>query len=301
MTEVVTIPPPRYTKNSNAHIRCANCNQTGHVYRLCNHPITSFGVICFRVHEGRVQYLQIQRRDSLSYVEFLRGKYNHQNRQYLLMLFSNMTELERRRVSALSFDQMWFDLWQVDNIHNYHREYIESKAKFQRLLHGYYLRTEDQEPRLVNLENLLASSTCQLAEPEWGWPKGRRNINENDFGCALREFREETGVKPSHVQFVKSVKPFEEVFTGMNKVRYRHVYYLAQWTAGEQDQSSQIHSNQIHSNQIPIDTSNVTQMREVQAIQWFDYDAAQANIRPVNVERKELFRRVHAIVQRITQ
>jgi 8-oxo-dGTP pyrophosphatase MutT (NUDIX family) len=286
MTEFATAGPPvRYLKPC---IRCANCNQAGHVYRLCNHPITSFGVICFRVHGGQVQYLQIQRRDSLSYVEFLRGKYNHQNRQYLLTLFSNMTELERQRISSLSFDQLWHELWQVNNIHSYHREYVESKAKFQRLVDGYYLHADGHDlPRLINLANLLAASTCQLAAPEWGWPKGRRNINENDFGCALREFREETGVHPHHVQFVRTVKPFEEVFTGMNKVRYRHVYYLAQWVGGDGDAA------------IPIDANNFTQVREVQAIRWFDYERAQANIRDVNVERKELFRRVHAVVQRV--
>lgn len=283
-------PPSKYLK---ACIRCANCNQTGHVYRLCNHPITSFGVICFRMQHGKLQYLQIQRRDSLSYVEFLRGKYSHQNRVYVLSLLSNMTQSERDRIRTQDFDTLWQELWQVDNSHSYQHEYHESSSKFSRLCQGYYLQKDlGGELELVNLEKLLDASQCILEEPEWGWPKGRRNINEHDFWCALREFREETGVLAKNIQVVKSVKPFEEIFTGMNKVRYRHVYYLAHWVSNNE--------TEYELNELPVDPANSTQVREVRTIKWCDYETAQNNIRQINMERKELFRRVHSVVQRIT-
>ena len=28
---------------------CRNCGQIGHVHKDCPHPITSFGVICYRI------------------------------------------------------------------------------------------------------------------------------------------------------------------------------------------------------------------------------------------------------------
>ena len=33
--------------------------------------------------------------------------------------------------------------------------------------------------------------------PEWGFPKGRRNMHESDLDCAKREFEEETGIDES--------------------------------------------------------------------------------------------------------
>ena len=38
---------------------------------------------------------------------------------------------------------------------------------------------------------MKASTTWDT--PEWGFPKGRRNYQENDLTCGLREFEEETG------------------------------------------------------------------------------------------------------------
>ena len=33
-----------------------------------------------------------------------------------------------------------------------------------------------------------------MKNPEWGFPKGRRNLKERDRECAVREFSEETGL-----------------------------------------------------------------------------------------------------------
>ena len=44
-----------------------------------------------------------------------------------------------------------------------------------------------------NLKSLIDESKTNWKMPEWGFPKGRRNYQENDISCALREFEEETG------------------------------------------------------------------------------------------------------------
>ena len=41
--------------------------------------------------------------------------------------------------------------------------------------------------------NYINSSTTKWVEPEWGFPKGRRNPGERDIACGTREFIEETG------------------------------------------------------------------------------------------------------------
>ena len=51
-------------------------------------------------------------------------------------------------------------------------------------------------------------------EPEWGFPKGRRNFMEKDYECALREFSEETGYDTNIIKNVNNLLPFEEIFTG---------------------------------------------------------------------------------------
>ena len=48
------------------------------------------------------------------------------------------------------------------------------------------------------LASLIHKSSTTWLEPEWGYPKGRRNYQEKDLHCALREFEEETGYPKHH-------------------------------------------------------------------------------------------------------
>ena len=40
---------------------CNNCGKKGHIFHQCKIPITSIGVIIFRLLEGKRQYLQLSR------------------------------------------------------------------------------------------------------------------------------------------------------------------------------------------------------------------------------------------------
>jgi hypothetical protein len=83
---------PTYQQNMENHFRkkntilCANCGGVGHIYKSCNHPVISYGVICYQMfydldtNSIYPKYLMVQRKDSLNYVEFIRGKYDVQNR-----------------------------------------------------------------------------------------------------------------------------------------------------------------------------------------------------------------------------
>ena len=61
----------------NRVIYCGNCGEKGHMYRDCKYPIISLGVILFDYSRSKdeIQYLLVRRKDSIGYVEFLRGKY----------------------------------------------------------------------------------------------------------------------------------------------------------------------------------------------------------------------------------
>lgn len=268
---------------------CANCGGMGHIYKNCNHPVTSYGVICYRMRLDEQsqciypEYLMVQRKDSLSYVEFIRGKYDLDRRTYIMQLFENMTETERHSILTVPFEELWKSLWQIGDFNVYEREYSEAKTKFELLRKGYILRTDNQDI-FFNTKYIIEHTKSLLNEPEWGFPKGRRNINENDFACAIREFVEETCMRLKFLKICREQKPFEEVFSGSNKVRYKHVYYLAACTCS---------NDRIVFHRF---TDGRISPKEIRDVKWFRYSEAQNKIRDQNIERKELFKRVNQIV-----
>ncbi len=310
---------------------CANCGGHGHMYRICSQPISSFGVICFRLNApgggggggaARPEYLMVQRKDSLSYVEFIRGKYNVQNRGYIMRLLSNMTLSERAQLAASSFDTLWHGFWQSDHSCGFMKEYEQSKARFTMLRTGYYLRVAPdpgqqrsnlgahghggQSPEVVffSLASAIAltAATATQTDTEFGFPKGRRNINESDLNCACREFSEETGLDPADVELVpgggggggggaSGGRPYEEVFTGSNHTRYRHVYYLAK-----------LHPDSgawADAGNAARQVLDPVQSREVRAVAWFDAGNVLSHLRPENSERRALFLQLHEDVSAI--
>lgn len=257
------------------------------MYKNCNQPITSYGIICYRLvlnpntNTISPEYLMVQRKDSLCYVEFMRGKYNIENISYIMKLLSNMTIYERQALQKMSFDDLWKQLWRVKECTNYLKEYHEAKFRFDTLNTGYHVRLKDsKETIFFSLEYAIMHTNCPYVETEWGFPKGRRNIDETDLNCALREFNEETAINLKYVSVLKDIKPLEEVFLGSNKVRYRHLYYIA--VLGHHCESRT--------------TLSRMQQREVKKIMWFSYHNTQMNIRDENVERKELFKRVNQAI-----
>ncbi len=69
---------------------CNNCGKNGHMFHHCKQPITSIGIIAFRYNKGVVEYLMIRRKDSLGFVDFMRGKYPLHNKNYLMNIINEM-------------------------------------------------------------------------------------------------------------------------------------------------------------------------------------------------------------------
>lgn len=255
---------------------CRNCGQNGHIYRDCPEPITSFGIICFRETEDkRAEYLMIQRKDSLSFMEFIRGKFDLSQVEYIRSLLKGMTRDERQMLISTPFERLWNHVWYQPSMPKHTNEYENSKLKFDSLLQGYLI-----DGKLVRLAEILRDTPAQFEEPEWGFPKGRRKIREDDIVCAIREFSEETGFAEKDIQLIPEIPAFEEIFFGTNSVLYRHIYYVARIT------------NESHK-PLQVDLSNINQAREVRALQWFSCDDVIAHIRSHNQERKKLFLQAH--------
>jgi 8-oxo-dGTP pyrophosphatase MutT (NUDIX family) len=253
---------------------CRNCGINGHLYKDCIHPIMSFGIICYRLNEnGQLTYLMIQRKDSLSFMEFIRGKYNTSDVVYLKQLISAMTSGERNLLLRKQFDEIWNYAWYQNNASNikHTSEYMESKYKFD------YLNNNNI------LQNIISNIVSFIEqEQEWGFPKGRRKLKENDIDCAIREFCEETRLAKDDIEIMNHIVPFEEVFYGTNNVLYKHTYYIAKIK----------NSNKI----ITIDHNCLEQIREVRALQWFDFDDVQNHINVHNIERHQIISKINEIL-----
>ena len=78
----------RFKKNNyHKKIVCGNCGIQGHIYKYCKEPIISLGIILFRINKNIPEFLMIQRKNSVNYIEFIRGKYNLKDIDSLKRLF----------------------------------------------------------------------------------------------------------------------------------------------------------------------------------------------------------------------
>ena len=117
---------------------CNNCGNYGHVYRNCRHPILSYGII---LYNNKSEIIMVERKDSLSYIEFMRGKYNSiYDNDYIKLLFSRFSKEEIDNISKYTFDELWNKLWIHTETINQRikREYKKSKSNFIKIKEGYY-------------------------------------------------------------------------------------------------------------------------------------------------------------------
>ena len=250
---------------------CNNCGKHGHLFHQCKNPITSIGIIVFN-NNNNLNYLMIRRKDSLGYVDFMRGKYPLFNKRYLLNIINEMTIIEKNKLLTFEFDVLWKELWGDFVGIQYRGEEKISKEKFNSLKIGITLSNDE-----YNLESLINQCDCNWDEPEWGFPKGRRNYQEKDLTCALREFEEETGCGKNTLKLVQNILPIEELFTGSNYKSYKHKYYIAYMEKDEEPFMN-------------------FQESEVSKVQWLSYEQCFTMIRQYNLERIDTLKRVHHIL-----
>ena len=259
----------------NPKLFCNNCGKNGHNFRDCIEPITSIGIIAYTYIDNEIKYLMIKRKDTLGFVDFMRGKYNIHNKVYLLNIINEMTNNEKELLQTQDFETLWDKLWGKHISLKYLNEKIVSKNKYDTLKNGVINNSEK-----YNLLQLLDESISNWHEQEWGFPKGRRNYKESDITTGIREFIEETGIKLSDINVIKNISPVEEIFTGSNFKAYKHKYYLAQIP-----------------NNIILDNFEVS---EVSDIRLLTYDECIEKIRDYNLEKMKLIKDVNNILHKYT-
>ena len=292
---------------SECNIICINCGKQGHKLRECKNPVTSYGIICINFLDKDISYyidiynkskytnicsvdkysnfinqivnelkiLMVCRKNTIGYFEFIRGNYKLENKNYIKKLFECMTvnEIQLLSNNKFNFDFLWKKLWGMDIIKvdtSYiDNEYHKSKIKFEQFNILYDIDLE-----------FASNSEFEWETPEWGFPKGRRNMNESDLECACREFEEETGLTSAEYKIL-DIKPLYENFTGSDGRPYRHIYYIAQ------------------SSNLKISIRNDFQLLEISDIKWVKYYEGMNLIRNYNKEKKKLLRLFFNIIKNI--
>jgi 8-oxo-dGTP pyrophosphatase MutT (NUDIX family) len=254
---------------------CNNCGKQGHMYHQCKMPIISIGTIVFRQNENQadLQFLMIRRKHTLGFMDFMRGKYSIYNKEYIVNLLKEMTITEKKMILENDFPFLWKHLWNSNISQQYKQEEHISEEKFLSLKTGVLIQNH-----FYSLNTMISevSNEEQWEEPEWGFPKGRRNYFEKDYECALREFAEETGYDKNSLKNIDNILPFEEIFTGSNYKSYKHKYYLLQM---KDSPPPKVIS--------PFDNS------EVSKVEWKTYEQCMETIRPYNLEKKRLLTNIY--------
>ncbi len=273
---------------------CTNCGEGGHSTKQCLHPITSHGVIVFRIRDGwnptpsvvdgsingmdathwpKVDFLLIQRKDSLGFVDIMRGKYKSCDYSYIKTQLRGMTRDEQHRLLTLPFDTLWEQLWgpPADGSNPYRHEKEVSRQKLELLRTG-----------TPSLAELIASVGSVWTTPEWGFPKGRRDAHETEFVCAMRELWEETGLTEQDVIPIRNLQPIKETFFGSNGVQYCHKYFVMYMPKEKE---------------VRIDPTNECMRREIGDLAWCTMEEAMARIRPENVEKRDVLLNVNRLLR----
>jgi 8-oxo-dGTP pyrophosphatase MutT (NUDIX family) len=127
------------------------------------------------------------------------------------------------------------------------------------------------------IDDLIESSGTKWEEQEWGFPKGRKNYNETDLDCSIREFNEETGLNLEKKHIVQNIAPFEEIFCGSNYKSYKHKYFLAFMESR------------------PLE---IIDNYEISDMKWKPYLECISSIRPYNLEKRRMLANIDILLKK---
>jgi 8-oxo-dGTP pyrophosphatase MutT (NUDIX family) len=166
-----------------------------------------------------------------------------------------MTLQEKIDILSMRFDIMWYKIWlefpdminkkditldicNIKSIANAWRNSYKQKASNSFIpytvrspskLDFYIKKKSNFESTFLHdggkrLRSLVEGTTN--ISLSWEIPKGRPNKSETALDCAIREFREETGIGVDMYNILFNIKPIAEEYSSMG-IDYKHSYYIA--------------------------------------------------------------------------
>lgn len=252
---------------------CNNCGKKGHISRNCSEPITSYGVLLLTDIETIPKIVMIQRKDSLCYIEIIRGKYDIYDTKKLKLLLDRISQDELENIKNVDFDILWKNLWLINDINEtkYIKEYNNSKRLFQMLKCD------------IEISDYIKDKKSEFIMSEWEFPKGKKNKNERNYECAMRELEEETDIKSTDYELIENILPIIENFIGENDIRYRNIYYIG------------ICKN---TNNIRINKDNIHQKNEISNVEIVTKETAKSLLRKYNNTKYETIEYIFNFVEK---
>lgn len=256
--------------NLNQKNICINCGVRGHIFKYCDKPIISYGIILYKTRNSinrNIEYLMIERRDSIGFTDLIRGKYDTEEtiKEYI----QSMTYTELYRINTMSFKDLWDSIFMNKKSRIYKNEYSMAYRKFERL----------------EVENIINSqiNSIKYCLAEVGFPKGRKHLDESELSCAKREFFEETGISDEYYTIDNSLIRFKEEYLAINGKKYIQYYYTAKLK-----ENVYIDLN--------IDKNNILQYGEIKSINWMDFKTAYKSIRSYHHTKRGILYKVNQIL-----
>lgn len=250
------------------NVYCGNCGKQGHMFKECLEPITSLGLIMIN---NKNEYLMVCRKHSIGFVDLIRGKYTKTDEKFIQKLFNDMTYDEIEILKNNNFEKIWNDMWMKSKFNRskiYYLDYIKAKNKFNDL----------------NIELFIINKNNWYNTPEWGFPKGRREIKEDDKNAAIREFCEETGYNINEFVINSDIQYIEEYYS-YNNIKYRHIYYLAYPLVNKE---------------LYINPNIYSQVSEISKVKWCSYNEAISLLRPRQIEKQKLLTKINDSIIKIS-
>ena len=212
-------------------MKCSNCGKHNHMYRDCKMPVTSIGIIPFKIENvldvlrnsnnkkinfEDVKLLMVRRKNSLGFIEFVRGRYSIRDIKKIKSLLIQMIPKELELIKKKNFQNIWIELWTTEKDTSHHKsEKKESINKYNFILNHY------------DIDKLVNDTKPLYQTAEWGFPKGRKNGYESNLNCGVREFVEETFIDEGKLNIFFEIDMISEYFMGTNEINYIHKYYTA--------------------------------------------------------------------------
>ena len=185
---------------------------------------------------------------------------------------------EKHRLLNISFRELWSDLWLLKDDFKENDDYLKCLVKFNKIKEGFKIND-----KIISIKILIHSSQYNYPYSEWEFPKGRRNMNENDFECAKREFNEETNYDTNDYDIINNISPFTEEFLGENNVRYKYIYFI-----GKLNNYDKI---------LSLDPNNNEQITEIKDIKWLSKKEALNKCRDYHMSRKKLINNIFNFIE----
>lgn len=272
---------------------CLNCGKNGHKSVRCQEPIKSFGIIAFKKrkknppenkliseninnylkenvvypppglgYNSDILYLLIQRRDSIAFVDLMRGNYKNTCDPVLDIYFKEMIPSEKDRLRNNSFQKNSEVLWINKRPNQFKAEHHIASMKFNTL----------------NVKSLIEKNPSKYWYTSFGFPKGRKKgIKESEIECAVREFSEESGYNTDAIAIDPNFYVIEK-FIGSDGIHYEQKYWVAECITDEEP---------------VINPNNSEQIGEIGSIGWFKFEEANKLFYEEHSERKRILSEVN--------